>query len=87
MGIKYFNRSTKYVSNIFISSLRASTRARGLGFFLGGGRGWGEKGKERELAAMSQKFECLRLLKIAENADCWRFNLVMTLSFFERVVI
>ena len=27
------------------------------------------------------------LKKCAENADWWRFNLVMTLSFFERVVI
>ena len=45
MGIKYFNRSTKYVSNIFISSLRASTRARGLGFFFGRGEGVGGEGK------------------------------------------
>ena len=37
----------------------ACEQAPGLRFFLGGGRGGGE-GKERELAAMSQKFECLR---------------------------
>ena len=45
-----------------VISLQASSRARVLGFFgWGGGGGWvgGGEGKERELAAMSQKFECL----------------------------
>ena len=38
-------------------SLRASSRARGLGFCWEEGVGEGE---ERELAAMSHEFECLR---------------------------
>ena len=40
-----------------VPSLRASSRV--LGFRIFGGEEVGE-GKERELAAMSQKFECLR---------------------------
>ena len=40
-------------------SLRASSRAWAQGLGEGEGEGVGE-GRERELAAMSHKFECLR---------------------------
>ena len=58
-------------------------------FFLGGGRGLRGKGTRACSDACSDVSEIWMssLKKSAENGDWWRFILVMTISFFEHVVI
>ena len=53
-------------------SLRASSRAQGLGFCWGGGGGGGRRERNESLIAATSP-----LKKFMENADWWRFNLVI----------
>ena len=83
-------RKTMFPARKAFHSLRASSRARGLGFWEGrGGEGEGgevEKGQRRESFQRCLRNLNVSVKKSAENADWRRFDLVMTLSFFACVV-